>query len=235
MQRIAARIVTVTQETPDIRRLTFAVQEPFVYLPGQWIDLYATLAGREEVGGYSLTTAPEPVNQTFELAIRRAAQGHAVTDYLYYQAQPGDTVTVVGGQGDCIWRPEMGREVVLIAGGIGITPLLSIFRSVRDQALDARATLLYSATQVDDFAFESEIRDAVAANERLQAYFTVTGTPPLNWSGLHGHIDATWIPRLGLNPEALYYLCGPRPMIYALAESLPTVGVASDHIFYERW
>jgi ferredoxin-NADP reductase len=235
MQRIAAHVLTVAQETPDVRRLTFAVEEPLDYLPGQWIDLYATLAGREEVGGYSLTTAPEPINHTFELAIRRAAHGHAVTDYLYAQAQPGDRVMVVGGQGDCVWQPQMGLEVVLIAGGIGITPLLSIFRSVRDQAPDARATLLYSATQADGFAFETEIRTAVAADNRLQAHFTLTGETPPDWTGLQGHIEADWILRLGLNPNALYYLCGPRPMIYALAESLPRVGVAPERIFYERW
>jgi ferredoxin-NADP reductase len=235
MQRIAARILTVTQETPDIRRFTLGVEQPFDYLPGQWIDLYVTLAGREEVGGYSLTTAPEAVNHTFELAIRQAAHDHAVTDYLYAQAQPGDVVTVVGGQGDCVWSPQMGLEVVLIAGGIGITPLLSIFRSVRDQAPEARATLLYSATQADGFAFQAEIQAAVAAHSRLQAYFTLTGNVPPDWPGLQGHIDADWIPRLGLNPDALYYLCGPRPMIHALADSLPQVGVAPEQIFYERW
>lgn len=240
MQTLSVTLLEKQIETPGVCRLSLAVEAPFAYYPGQWIDLFVRREQHQEVLGVSLTSAPaaEPhLNTRLEIAVKRSA--HPVTGYLHDQAQPGERFEISPqGMGRVYFEPRLGDEVVLMAGGIGITPLLSIFRAIRDRFTDTRVTLLYSASTADEFAFGRELRESAAADPRLQVHFFVradTAGPVPDWVQQRGRIDAAALERLNLPVLAHYFLCGPQQMLTDLYALLRQRGVLRECIHYESW
>ncbi|PIQ27346.1 hypothetical protein COW36_15620 [bacterium (Candidatus Blackallbacteria) CG17_big_fil_post_rev_8_21_14_2_50_48_46] len=237
MNTISARLLSVTQETPTVKRFVFAIEgQPYTFLPGQWLDLYAKIEGKQQVGGYSITSAPQPINEQIELAIKASAN-HPVTRYLHEKAQVGEVFQISEGQGECVYQKEMGKQVVLIAGGIGITPLMSIFRTIRDQISETHAALIYSSASVDEFAFADEIRDSAEKFTHLLSIFTCTDLEAdiPAWIHFQERIDGFFLKTLKLPADALYFLCGPSLMLREIEEILLQMGVNPSHIRYEKW
>ncbi len=229
---IEARIVEATQETPTIRSFVLDTGGRFTSQPGQWIDLVADIDGETKAAGLSPTSMPDEQGR-IQVAVKRA-YAHPVTQWLYEQAGEGDSVRISHGSGSFIYTPERGRRVILIGGGVGVTPLVSIFRYIDEQVPEAEAHLLYSVAQADEILFQAELERRVAANPRLGMTVTVTGEPG-TWGGLTRYVDGPLIEEQFLDPEALYYLCGPNAMVDDLAECLPELGIPEENVVFERW
>ena len=140
-----AQIAAITASTPSIHALRLRIPDAaFRFLPGQWVDLSIEIDGVTHTAGYSVTTSPIHQGE-IELAIKASAR-HPVARWVHKCAAVGDRVRVSQGQGPFVYLPEMSDNVVLIGGGVGITPLLSIFRHVRDAKLPTQAHLVYSVS-----------------------------------------------------------------------------------------
>ena len=231
-EHIPARIVTIVQETPTIRSFVLDTGGRYTGLPGQWIDVVQTIDGETKAAGLSPTSVPNPEGRV-QVAVKRA-YAHPVTQWLYEEAKEGDTVAISHGSGSFHYTPERGRKVVLIGGGVGVTPLVSIFRYIDEQVPDAEAHLIYSVAQAREILFQEELERRVAENPRLDMTVTVTGEPG-TWGGLTRYVDAELIEEQFLDPEALYYLCGPNAMVDSMAECLPQLGIPEDQVIFERW
>lgn len=229
---ITARIVEATQETPTIRSFVLDTGGQYTSQPGQWIDLFAEVDGETRAAGLSPTSMPDDQGR-IQVAVKRA-YAHPVTQWLYEQAGVGDTVRISHGSGTFVYTPERGRRVVLIGGGVGVTPLVSIFRYIDEHVPEAEAHLLYSVAQAREILFKDELEQRVADNPRLGMTVTVTGEPG-TWGGLTRYVDAALIEEQFLDPEALYYLCGPNAMVDDLAEALPALGIPEENVIFERW
>jgi ferredoxin-NADP reductase len=232
--RVPVRIDAIRQETPTVKslRLDLGGQE-FSFLPGQWIDCYAEIDGRPEVAGYTITSSPT-TEGTIEIAVR-FSEDNPVTRFLHDRAVVGDLLHVDGGQGEFYYRREMGDSLVLIAGGIGITPLMSILRYVDAAEPDASATLFYSAKSPSGLIFYDELEEMAARNGNIRCNFTVTGASEELWEGRFGRIDSILIEDSNVDLDALYLICGPPPMGPEMAEMLEGLGVPPSRIKYEQW
>lgn len=240
MELYTARLAEIIEETPTVKRLLLDVPDQgFSYKPGQWIDFYVRIDGVQNVAGFSLTSSPEAHDGRIELAVKHSP--HPVTNWLHRTARVGDSFEISTGMGPVFYDRRIGDEIVLIAGGIGITPLMSMFRTVRDHWREARATVLYSDNDPQEFAYGAEIRAACAADQRLRAHFTLTGpvAEVPDWVPHRGRIDRAWLQGLlaqGQLPElAHYFLCGPQPMLGAVGAELRELGVPRACIHYEEW
>ncbi len=237
MSLIPVRLLQIHSETPTVKRFVFDVGErEFTFLPGQWIDFYAEIEGREQVGGYSLISAPQNTRQSIELAIK-ASPHHPVTRWLHERAQPGDCFRISPAQGACVWQPAAHKPVVLIAGGIGITPLLSIFRNFCARETEQALFLLYSASHPDEFAFGTEIRAAAAVDPRLKVWFICTRPVQIlpDWVRGRARLTGNFLWDYALPLDADYFICGPRTMLFSLEAQLLSQGVAAPNIHFERW
>lgn len=236
MDLFSARLIETAEVSPTVKRLVLQLEQPgFVYKPGQWIDFYVRLDGVQNVAGFSLVSTPESGDQRIELAVKLSP--HPVTTYLHEQAAPGEVFEISNGMGPVFYDRRIGDRIVLIAGGIGITPLMSMFRTVRDAWSEVEATVVYSDNNPTEFAYGDEIRAACAADPRLQAHFTLTGehaTAPA-WVGHRGRIDMAWLKSLKLPSLAHYFLCGPQPMLKAVGAELLALDVPRACIHYEEW
>lgn len=236
MELFRARLCEITEETPTVKRLSFELADAgFVYKPGQWIDFYVRLEGVQNVAGYSLVSSPFQPDGRIELAVKQSA--HPVAAYLHQQAVVDEVFEISNGMGPVFYDRRIGDRLVLIAGGIGITPLMSMFRTVRDSWQEVQATVIYSDNDPLEFAFGSEIRQACTERELLKAHFTLTGeaTDMPAWIGHRGRIDRHWLQRLNLPELAHYFLCGPQAMLGAVGAELLELGVPRACIHYEEW
>ena len=228
---IPATISAIRQGTPTVKVFTFDTGEQQMrYQPGQWLDLYVDLDGEVGVGGYSMTSSPLTVGSV-ELAIKWS-EANPVTRYLHERARVGDRVTLDGGQGSCVYEAGMAPSLVLIAGGIGITPIMSIIRYAAVATPDVQVTLLYAATSTEEHLFREELEALTARAPQLRCQFFVTrGEAGVLQAG---HIDEDVL-RGVLDPDAIYFVCGPSAMIDSTVEALQRVGVKRDRVRFERW
>ena len=228
-----AQITAIASATPSIRVLRLAIPDAgFRFLPGQWVDLSIEADGTTHTAGYSIITSPLH-RGGIELAIKASAR-HPVARWVHEHARTGDTVRVSQGQGPFVYLPEMSDNVVLIGGGVGVTPLLSIFRHVRDARLSTRAHLVYSVSDSREILFRDELDAATRVHSNLHVSITVT-QPDVRWHGLTGRIDPVKLHALDVPDDTLYYLCGPKGMVEDMSALLHDLGVPMNRIIFEKW
>jgi ferredoxin-NADP reductase len=228
-----AQIAALSSATPSIRVLSLAIPDPdFRFLPGQWVDLSVEVDGVTHTSGYSIITSP--IHQGgIELAVKASAR-HPVARWVHECAAVGDRVRVSQGQGPFVYLPEMSDNVVLIGGGVGVTPLLSIFRHVRDARLSTRVHLVYSVSDSREILFRDELEAAACDHDNLHVSITVTQPDP-SWHGLTGRIDPVKLHALDVPDDTLYYLCGPKGMVEDISTLLHDLGVPMSRIIFEKW
>ncbi|OBS09145.1 ferredoxin--NADP reductase [Acidihalobacter prosperus] len=229
-----AEIVEIRRESPTIKSFWLDYgDQAFAFLPGQWIDLYARVEDQVSVGGYSIVSDPG-VRGRIQLAVKDS-KTHAVTHYLHDRARVGDTVGISGGQGGFRYERHMGDRLVLLAGGIGVTPLLSILRHVYATAPDVSATLIYSVSDPQDILFREELDAMSAARENIRCFYTVTQPLNRDWSGFEGRINRVLLDEAGVDCDALYYFCGPPGFVDDMARDLSHGGLSPAQLIYEKW
>jgi ferredoxin-NADP reductase len=229
---IPAVIKSITQATPTIRTLRIEPQGEFTFKAGQWIDFYADIAGGRKVAGYSMTSSPLTPGY-FDLAVKKVGENQ-VTQYIHTEAKVGDIVHVDGGNGQIFYEAGDASTMVFLADGIGISPHMSMFRYIAEGDQSASATLVYSASSPSELLFREEIEERTRLDPRMRALFTVTDEGK-GWSGRVGKIDADLIHEAGINPEALYFICGLTEMIHNLVDILRSLGIRRKQMRYELW
>jgi predicted ferric reductase len=143
---------------------------------------------------------------------------------------------VDGPYGSLQLPPDPHAGMLMIAGGIGISPVMSMLRTLRDRRHDAPLVVLYAADRVDDLAYDDELDD-LARHLSLEVV-RVLRHPPPGWEGEHGVVDAALVARF-LTPDAAatwhVVLCGPPPMMDTAERALRDRGVPLHRIHSERF
>jgi ferredoxin-NADP reductase len=229
MPVIPVKIAEIKQTTPTVKTLKLDLQgQPFSFHPGQWIDLYADIDGERKAAGYTLTSSPN-TRSSVEISVKTG--DNPVTRFIHERARPGDTLHIQGGQGATYYTRDMGDRLVLVAAGIGITPIISILRYA-DEAGDVHATLLYSASTADELLYLDEIESIQRRNPLITAHTFVTREKTRH---RRGRIDEAALRDLTHDPYALHYVSGPRDMITDTVAALKKLGISEASIRYELW
>ena len=236
MTGIDVTVARIREETPTVKSFLLDLKgQPFRFKPGQWVDLYVDMGYKTEVGGYSITSSPLR-HDTIELAVKK--RPHRPTSvFLHEQAKEGDPLIVDGGYGEFYYDSErdQGAPLVLLAGGVGITPLISILRYVDEAHPEVETTLLYSAAVPSELAFRQELEEMALRNPRVRCIFSVSRPNQETWHGQVGRIDLALIKEHLPTCEAWFYLCGPPAMLDDLPPLLHKLGVDPSRIRMERW
>ena len=230
---IPATIVEIRQVSPTTRALRLDTGDNRLsFSPGQWVDFYADVGGEIGVAGYSITSSPSRTGG-FELAVKLVGE-NPVTHYVHGRAGVGDVVEVAVG-GDFLYTADMGGPLALVAGGIGITPLMSIVRYVDECVSGVRLTLLYSASTPDELLFRDELEAIARRNPNVSCHFSVTRPGGTGWAGRAGRIDREMAEAAGVEAGSLFFICGPPPMIADMAGMAASLGAHPSRIRYEGW
>jgi ferredoxin-NADP reductase len=126
---------------------------------------------------------------------------------------------------------------LLVAGGSGIVPLMSIIRHRARIGSSAPCTLLYSSKTPADIIYRAELEALVARNDGLQVIHTLTREQPPGWKGYARRIDQAMLGEVlatsGANPSV--FSCGPTPLVEVAATSLVALGLAPSQVRTERF
>jgi ferredoxin-NADP reductase len=224
-------VLAVLAESADIKTFRLARPDGFEFTPGQFLTVRIRTDGKDVVRCYSLSSAPA-ARGYLEISVRRQGQ---VSNTLHALARPGSLLSVRAPAGHFTYPGGDDRPLVLLAGGIGITPLMSMLRHALLVEPTRPVTLLYSAREVGEFAFRDELLTLARRHDQLQICFAVTrgDAPP---DVYRGRIDQRLIAAAAPDIcHAVAMICGPQAMIDGLTATLHAMGVPADQVRSERF
>lgn len=227
---VQARVLAVVQETPEIRTFRLARPEGFDFVSGQFLTVRLQVDGREHARCYSISSAPEMAGY-IEISVRR--QG-LVSGALHATVRPGTTLAVMPPLGSFVYPSGDDRPLVLLAGGVGITPLVSMLRHAVAAEPSRPVTLLYGARSDEEFAFRDELLALARRHPQVRVHFasSATGDPAVYPGRIDEALVRATVPDLAVS---IVCLCGPGPMIEALRGTLAGCGVPASHVRFERF
>ncbi|QCP15030.1 FAD-binding oxidoreductase [Pseudoduganella umbonata] len=245
-----AVIARIEQRTGRMR--SYYLRAPLArHVAGQHVDLRLTAPdGYQARRSYSIASAPGAAD--IELAIELLDDGE-VSAWFHDMAQPGDTLDVRGPLGGhFVWHPEQPGAILLVAGGSGVVPLVSIARAWRQAGAPVPALLLHSARAWDSLAYRDDLRAISDAHANFDYITTVTRDAGSSGHASSGHaspgheapasharrIDRAMIDqalaRLGGAPSTCY-VCGANGFVETVAQLLVAAGIAPRAIRTERY
>jgi ferredoxin-NADP reductase len=229
-----ATIVGLVDETPRVRTLRLDVPGWPGHRAGQHVDVRLTAEdGYQAARSYSIASAPE--DGRLELTIERLEDGE-VSSYLVGGAQEGDQFEVRGPIGGYfVWEATHGGPLLLVGGGSGVVPLISMLRHRAHANGDVPARLLYSSRSLGDVIYREEL-DRLAASG-LDVVHTLTREQPAGWDGYGRRVDRDMLEEVGWERGRmpLAFVCGPTPFVEAVASALDELGYDRDRIRTERF
>ncbi len=232
------RVVSITPETPDVRTIRLASPDgnhlPFTHQPGQYLVLSLVIDGKKVNRTYTIASSPtQPA--WCEITVKREDLGQ-VSGHLHANLREGDLIQVSAPAGRFTFDGTSAASVVLIAGGVGITPLMSILRYLTDQRWSGEIHFLFTAKTPADIIFRQELEDLQKRFSNLRFHLTLTRADKHIWSGRHGRISRELlreiIPDLASHPV---YICGPASMMEPTKQLLRGLGVPAHAIQSEAF
>lgn len=233
------RIAQIFDETPTVKTfrmiLSGADRLPFDFMPGQFLQVEVPKDDGSKAKR-SYTIASSPTQRAYvELTIKREAQG-AVSRYMHDATKPGDLVHIAGPFGHFTFTGTDAESIVLIAGGVGITPMMSVLRFLTDTAWPGDIFFVYAARSTEEFVFRSEIEQLERRHPNLHVFASMQRSPGTVWHGTEGHITRelleSAVPEIA---KRRVHLCGPPPMMAAMRDILTQIGVPEAQIYSEAF
>lgn len=225
-------ILATFEESPDIKTVRMARPESFAFEAGQFVPVRLRVDGKEYVRCYSISSSP---NSTGYLEISVKRQG-LVSNALHATARPGAILSIKAPNGAFRYPARDDRPIVLLAAGVGITPLLSMLRHAVHAEPSRPVTLIYGARDERNLAFRSELLMLAARHPQVRIIFALSqqATPT---GALHiypGRIDAellrTTVPDIA---HSIALICGPAKMIADVKALLTAFAVPPSQIRHE--
>lgn len=230
-------VSAIKRLTPQSVAISFSIpedlREEFSYLPGQYITLKADVNGQKANRAYSLCSSPYS-GEAPTIGVKQTDNG-LVSTYLNMQLSVGDILEIMKPMGNFTVhvQQEYARRIILIGGGSGITPLLSIAKSILIKEPQSTITLIYGNRDEQSIMFHDEL------NELVQRYsaFSIINVLEEGEAQYKGRLDNAMLSLL-LQPfvfdeHAEFYICGPSPVMANAESVLEHHKVAKERIHRE--
>jgi len=256
---VPARITNIVQESPKTKRFTLQVDSSkankafFVFFAGQYVNIHLN----DMTTSISISSPPQLNSNTIELTVQLS--NHPITQYVFklilivnnngralHSLQIGDSLKVTGPLGKFYFNVSENqfshvKQLVLIAGGLGVTPLVSILKYITSNNLDLDVTLIYSATSPQDFCFLDDLLPLTQSHKNIKIELLTSH---------HDHIPNIIQPFLQTDKkidreylesnlteeqfsQALFYVCGPLPMVKDVSGHLQSLSVPHERIRHQ--
>ncbi len=219
-----ATVTAVRVETPTVRSFRMRLPMWMPHLPGQHYDVRLTAPdGYQAQRSYSVASSPLDEGE-IELTIDRLVDGE-VSPYFHDVVVEGDQVEVRGPFASYfVWRGE--APVLLVGGGSGVVPLMSILRHRRRTMPELPMRLVYSVRSAEDVIYADELGD--------EAVLTYTRQAPDGWTGHTGRIDSSLFPD-DRDASGLAFVCGTNGFVETATSLLIGAGYSPAQIRTERF
>lgn len=214
------------------------------FKPGQYITLrVSTPGGQTTMRNYSLSD--QPGREHFRISVKRETGPDAnvpdgyVSNWLHDQVEEGAVLEVAPPCGEFFLDVEAKHErpLVLLAAGVGITPIMSILLSALETMPGREIILVHAALNDRVQAFKKTLHELAETHENLTVHHRYSDPPSpgvtLGPSESIGIIDASLLETLSLHPDSDYYFCGPKPFMVNIYHELLTKGIPASQVHFE--
>jgi len=232
-----ATVEAVRVDTPRVKSFTLSLPDWRQFRPGQHFDIRLTAPdGYQAQRSYSIASPPEMAD-SIELTVELLEDGE-VSPYFHEVVQPGDQFELRGPiGGPFTWTTNMGGPLLLVGGGSGVVPLMSMLRHRRLASPGSSALLLYSSRTIEEVIYAGELAEMAAKDPLLQIELTLTRGQPAGWTGYNRRVDAEMVAKSmeRLGGPKLAYVCGPTGFVETAARLLVEAGMPADSVRTERF
>lgn len=232
------RVAAIFPETPSVKTFRLVHPDggdiPFVFMPGQFLTFSAEIEGEHARRSYTLASSPTQRSYV-EVTVKREEQG-LISRHLHDRVAIGSRLEVSAPSGLFTFTGAESDSIVLIAGGVGITPMMSITRYLIDRSFTGDIYFLYGARTTQDFIFREELEYLQKRHANLHITATMSRAEGTAWMGITGPMSKEFIARAV--PEIArrrVHLCGPPPMMDAVKAALADLGMPKEEIKTEAF
>lgn len=197
------------------------------YIPGQYLTIRVSIPGEKYtmIRQYSLSRAPQ--EDMFRISVKREDECNPegkVSTYLHRQVNEGDKIEVSAPAGVFYLDTEGTTPVTLISGGVGLTPMMSMFDHITNNQPERAVSFIHSARNPQLQAFDGDLREMAAGRENVSY--------SVRYSDTDGFLDRDFLASRVLDGSDVY-VCGPAPFMNAMILELRALGVSLDNIHFE--
>jgi len=234
IQRLTSKIpvpyelTAIHRDTHDTKTFCFALPDDATLdmLPGDYLYVHATIDGKPVKRPYTPSSVPGTTGY-FDLTVKRYE--HGVISRFLHDREVGDRVLMSGPNPGGHWVDGMAKRAGFVAGGTGITPMISIIRWILARSLPVELFLVYANKTEADIIFKDEWAEDAREHASFHCYH-VLEQPPAGWRQGTGRVTEAMLrehlPPPG--PDTVLFLCGPPPMVEVLESTLKALGHAQE-------
>ncbi len=228
------RVESIVTETPNVKtiRLQAASGEgalPFTFAPGQFLNVAFSIGGATMIRSYSISSSPTQPDHV-DLTVKREPRG-AVSRHIADLLQVGERLEVGGPVGKLTFTGIEADSVVLVAGGVGITPMMSIARYLTDRSWPGDIFFLYACRTPVDFIFSKDVAELQRRNPKLHVVVVMEHPEGTDWQGPRGRLTkelfTQTVPDIA---SRRIELCGPPVMMNAVRAILTELKVPPEQV-----
>lgn len=225
--------------TPSSVAITFDIPkeliQTFAFIPGQYITIKKEIKGQELRRAYSISSSPK--NTSITIGVKKVDKG-GFSDYANTNLAVGDVLEVMPPQGRFVFKSSGEKETIAaFAAGSGITPIMSIAKTVLDSNPDNTFVLVYGNKSYKETMFYTDlVKLQLNYTNRFFVYFTNSQSKENN--SLFGRIDVSTVNYVLKNKHKdtnfdAFYLCGPEAMIHVVTDTLIEGDISKEKIHFE--
>ncbi len=237
------KVKNIVLETKDAISIVFEhpSSRKIGYKSGQFLSLIATIEGKEVRRAYSLCSSPF-VDEDLAVSVKRVDNG-LMSNWLADNLKVGGILKIMEpmGQFTTEFSKENKRHLITFAGGSGITPMMSIIKSLLTQEPDSIISLIYCNRNIDSVIFKDELTRLESKYEGRLHVIHVLDEAPMNWQGYSGLLNHQMLSKLferipdwGIE-KSTYLMCGPEGMMKNVETLLSEHHIPKEKIFKESF
>ncbi len=205
------------------------------HLPGQYLTFRIAVPGKGEYRrNYSISSAPN--GKTYRISVKREPLG-VISNYLHDSVMEGDVLDIAPPAGDFFLKEDTTRPIVLLSGGVGLTPMISMLETMTARDGNASVYYVHGAEDGRVHAMGEHVRKLIFAREGMRSAIFYRTPHSEDRKGVHydqeGFVTLEWLSENTPLKEADIYLCGPKPFLAVFVNGLAKAGVPKDRIHYE--
>lgn len=204
--------------------------------PGQYLTFRLRPPGVQEIKrNYSISCGPN--NTSYQISVKREAMGQGGSKFLHDSVAVGDILEATPPAGDFYLAEDPGRPVVLLSGGVGLTPMVSMVEEIARAYPDLQTHYVHGALNSSTHAMDRHVRTVAQRHGSISVHTFYSDPLSVDALGVNhdhqGFITGTWLRNNVPFHDADYYLCGPKPFLKALVRDLADNGVDASRIHFE--
>ncbi|CAG9611698.1 Flavohemoprotein [Bacillus rhizoplanae] len=211
------------------------------FLPGQYVSVQLNIEGETYTHNRQYSLSDAPGKDYYRISVKREKNAEGldgmVSNYLHDHVNEGDILPLSAPAGDFVLNMDSQLPVVLISGGVGITPMMSMLNTLIELSPNRNVYFIHGALNSDVHAMKDYVTNVAKEHEQVEVYTCYSNPTEQDMKvknyDKEGFIDLAWLQTIIPSSEADFYFCGPIPFMKHIHASLTEWGVTPENIHFE--